>query len=86
MQFPTHPKFSGPLTVASLAELMDEKPVAVIKYLMVDLGVMASMNQSLDPATCEAVVEGFGMYLDDWDEDEDDEDDDEDDEDDEDKE
>jgi hypothetical protein len=40
----------------------------------------------LDPATCEAVVEGFGMYLDDWDEDEDDEDDDEDDEDDEDKE
>jgi len=75
-------KISGPLTVGALAELIDEKPVAVIKYLMTDLGVMASINQSLDPATCEAVVEGFGMYVDD-DEDYDDEDEDEDDEDDE---
>lgn len=65
------------MTVADLAELMDEKPVAVIKFLMTDLGVMAGMTQSLDPATCTAVVEGFGMYVDDDDWDEDDEDEDE---------
>jgi translation initiation factor IF-2 len=67
----------GPLTVAQLAEIIDEKPVAVIKFLMTDLGVMASMTQSLDPNTCVAVVEGFGKYVgaaDDYDEDEDDED------------
>jgi len=67
------------MTVSQLAELIDEKPVAVIKYLMTDLGVMAAMTQSLDPATCVAVVEGFGMYIgseDDEDEYDDDEDDD----------
>lgn len=53
----------GPLTVAQLAEIIDEKPVAVIKFLMTDLGVMASMTQSLDPNTCVAVVEGFGKYV-----------------------
>ncbi|KAL3918441.1 MAG: hypothetical protein SGILL_004233, partial [Bacillariaceae sp.] len=47
----------------SLAEIIDEKPVAVIKYLMTDLGVMASMTQNLDPATCVAVVEGFGKIV-----------------------
>lgn len=59
--------------MAQLAEIIDEKPVAVIKFLMTDLGVMASMTQSLDPMTCVAVVEGFGMYIgdeDDYDEDE----------------
>jgi len=63
---------SGPLTVAQLAEIIDEKPVAVIKFLMTDLGVMASMTQSLDPPTCVAVVEGFGKFVggaDDYDED-----------------
>ena len=59
--------------------MIDEKPVAVIKYLMTDLGIMAAMTQSLDPATAEAVVEGFGMYVgddeDDFDEYDDDEDD-----------
>lgn len=62
------------MTVAELAELLDEKPVSLIKFLMTDLGVMAAMTQSLDPATCEAVVEGFGMYIDEDDEDDDDED------------
>lgn len=72
----------GPISVSDLAELIDEKPVALIKFLMTDLGVMAAMNQSLDPSTAEAVVEGFGMFIDDgdeWDdEDEDDEDEDDD--------
>jgi translation initiation factor IF-2 len=46
-----------------LAEIIDEKPVAIIKLLMTDLGVMASMTQSLDPMTCVAVVEGFGKIV-----------------------
>ena len=46
-----------------MAEIIDEKPVAVIKYLMTDLGIMASMTQSLDPATCIAVAEGFGKIV-----------------------
>lgn len=53
----------GPISVANLAEIIEEKPVAVIKYLMTDLGVMASMTQNLDPTTCVAVVEGFGKIV-----------------------
>jgi translation initiation factor IF-2 len=65
--------FRGPISVSELAEIIDEKPVAVIKFLMTDLGVMASMTQNLDPATCIAVVEGFGKIVeDDSEEDEDD--------------
>ena len=30
---------------------------------MTDLGVMASMTQSLDQATCVAVAEGFGRIV-----------------------
>ena len=51
------------MSVAQLAELLDEKPVGVIKFLMTDLGVMASMTQNLDPATCIAVAEGFGRIV-----------------------
>lgn len=51
------------MSVQDLAELLDEKAIAVIKYLMTDLGVMASMTQNLDPATCEAVAEGFGRIV-----------------------
>jgi len=53
----------GPISVGALAELIDEKPVAVIKYLMADCGVMASMTQNLDPATAQAVVQGFGKLI-----------------------
>jgi Translation initiation factor IF-2, N-terminal region len=51
------------LTVSELAEVIDEKPISVIKLLMTDLGVMASMTQSLDPATCLAVAKGFGKIV-----------------------
>lgn len=51
------------MTVGELAEKIGEKPVAVIKFLMTDLGIMASMTQALDPATCVAVVEGMGMIV-----------------------
>lgn len=63
----------GPISVGALAELIDEKPVGIIKFLMTDCGVMASITQNLDPSTCEAVVEGFGKIVagDDDDEDED---------------
>lgn len=37
--------------------------MAIIKFLMTDLGVMASMTQNLDPDTCEAVAEGFGKII-----------------------
>ena len=70
MAYLTHPVlfllqfYRGPISVSDLADIIDEKPVAVIKYLMTDLGVMASMTQNLDPATCLAVVEGFGKIVD----------------------
>lgn len=64
----------------NLAEIIDEKPIAVIKYLMTDLGVMASMTQNLDPATCIAVAQGFGKFVSGVDDLEDDEDEEEDDE------
>ena len=63
------------MTVSDLAELLDEKPVGVIKYLMTSLGIMASMTQSLDPATCIAVTEGLGYYVGDEEDLEDDEED-----------
>jgi Translation initiation factor IF-2, N-terminal region len=52
-----------PLTVSELSEKIDEKPVSIIKFLMSDLGIMASMTQSLDAATCIAVAEGFGKIV-----------------------
>jgi hypothetical protein len=58
VQLPDHP-----ITVSELADIIDEKPIGVIKFLMTDLGVMASMTQSLDPATCIAVAEGFGRTV-----------------------
>lgn len=74
-----------PQTVGQLSEILDEKPTAVIKYLMVDLGVMASITQTLDVNTMTAVAQGFGRIVAGSDEDYDDEhDDDEEDEEDED--
>jgi Translation initiation factor IF-2, N-terminal region len=66
------------MTVSELAELMDEKPIGVIKFLMSDLGIMASMTRSLDPQTVAAVIEGYGLIVagsddDDFDDDDDDE-------------
>jgi len=69
-----------PITVGELAEIIDETPVGVIKYLMTGLGVMAAISQTLDVPTCEAVVEGFGKVI--ASEDDEDEFDDEDDDDD----
>ena len=51
------------MTVSQLADIIDEKPIAVIKFLMTDLGVMASMTQSVDAATAAAVAKGFGRFI-----------------------
>lgn len=63
--------------MGQLAEILDESPVSVIKFLMTDLGVMAAVSQTLDVPTCEAVVEGFGKVVagedDDFDDDDDEE-------------
>jgi hypothetical protein len=73
VELPDHP-----ITVSQLADIIDEKPIGVIKFLMTDLGVMASMTQSLDPATSIAVAQGFGRAVVGVDDnDDDDEDDDE---------
>jgi len=72
-----------PQTVGQLSEILDEKPTALIKYLMVDLGVMASITQTLDVNTCAAVAQGFGRIVAGSDEDVDEYDDDEEDEEDE---
>jgi hypothetical protein len=63
---------SGPVSVSQLADIIGEKPISLIKFLMTNLGIMASMTQSLDTATAVAVCEGFGKILD-SDEDDDDE-------------
>ena len=63
--------------MSQLAEIIDQTPVSVIKFLVTNLGVMASMTQVVDNPTCVAVAEGFGKIVggddEDWDEDEDDE-------------
>jgi translation initiation factor IF-2 len=58
-----------------LAELIDEKPIGIIKFLMSDLGIMASMTRSLDPQTIVAVVEGYGLIVAGSDDDDDEDDD-----------
>ncbi|WP_374762817.1 translation initiation factor IF-2 [Yunchengibacter salinarum] len=47
------------ITVQELANRMAEKSTAVIKALM-NMGVIATINQTLDQETCQLVVEEFG--------------------------
>ena len=48
------------LSVGDLAAKLDAKAPEVVKYLMMNLGVLASVSQSVDQATAVSVVEGFG--------------------------
>jgi hypothetical protein len=43
--------------------LIDEKPIGLIKFLMSDLGIMASLTRSLDPQTINAVINGYGLII-----------------------
>lgn len=74
MKFSTEYHLSTPMSVGEIADAIGETPVSVIKFLMTDLGVMAAVSQTLDPATCIAVAEGFGKVVADEDNEVDDED------------
>lgn len=52
-------RIPGPISVRELAELLDESPIAVIKTLMA-MGVMANINQVLDPDTAALAAEEMG--------------------------
>ena len=67
-----------PISVSTLAELLEKSAGDVVKHLMMKMGVMAGAAQNLDAATARLVVEGFGRE---WAESEQAYDDDEDDED-----
>lgn len=55
-------QLSGPLTVRELAELLGESPITVIKTLM-NLGVMANINQTLDVETAALAAEEIGYQV-----------------------
>ena len=55
--------------------MIDEKPIGLIKFLMSDLGIMASMTRSLDPQTINAVIDGYGLIIAGSEDDDDDDDD-----------
>lgn len=52
-------KIPGPISVRDLADKVEESPIAVIKTLMA-MGVMANINQTLDPDTAALAVEEMG--------------------------
>jgi len=52
-------RIPGPISVRELAELLNESPIAVIKTLMA-MGVMANINQVLDPDTAALAAEEMG--------------------------
>ncbi len=52
-------KLEGQITVSELAGSVEVTPSQLISYLM-DMGVMASMNQILSPDTVELVAEEYG--------------------------
>lgn len=51
------------ITVADLAAEMESKPAEVIKYLMMQMGIMATITQSIDSATAAKVAQAFGKKV-----------------------
>ncbi|EWM21037.1 translation initiation factor if-2 [Nannochloropsis gaditana] len=51
------------LTIAALSERMDVRAGEIIKYLMVNMGVMATITQSIDAETGVRVAEAFGRQV-----------------------
>ncbi|KAJ1449111.1 hypothetical protein M885DRAFT_449468 [Pelagophyceae sp. CCMP2097] len=72
----------GDISVAALATLIEKSGVDVVKHLMLKLGVLASLTQSIDAATARAVADAFekkwvrseAELANDYDEDDDDDD------------
>ncbi len=56
-------KLEGQVTVAELAGRIDITPAQLISFLM-EMGVMANINQSIAPETVEVVAEEYGFELD----------------------
>lgn len=56
-------KLEGQVTVAELAGRIDITPAQLISFLM-EVGVMANINQSIAPETVELVAEEYGYDLD----------------------
>ena len=53
----------GPIQVGELARLMDVGGGEVVKHLMMDMGIMSSLNQNIDKETAKKVVLAFGKTL-----------------------
>ncbi len=56
-------RLEGQITVAELAGRVETTPAQLISYLM-DMGVMANINQPLNPETVELVAEEYGYDFD----------------------
>ncbi|CAN0455791.1 unnamed protein product, partial [Discosporangium mesarthrocarpum] len=55
---------NGPtITVGNLAEQMDVKGAEVVKHLMLDLGIMATITQSIDAETAVQIATTFGKEV-----------------------
>jgi translation initiation factor IF-2 len=51
------------ISVEALAAAMDAKPAEVIKYLMINMGIMATITQSVDAESAVVVAEAFGKKV-----------------------
>lgn len=71
---------SGPIQVVALAKLMEVGAGEVVKHLMLNMGIMASITQSIDTAVARQICEAFGKRVKGEQSEEDEEDDDDEDE------
>lgn len=51
------------VTVSDLADMMKVKGSEVLKHLMLDLGIMATITQSIDADTARKVADNFGVKV-----------------------
>lgn len=57
-------RLPGPTVVVSdLAEMMEVRPAEVLKHLMLDLGIMATITQSIDSDTARQVAYNFEVEV-----------------------
>lgn len=57
-------RLPGPtIVVSELAEMMEVRPAEVLKHLMLDLGIMATITQSIDADTARQVANNFEVEV-----------------------
>lgn len=57
-------RLPGPtIVVSELAEMMEVRPTEVLKHLMLDLGIMATITQSIDADTARQVASNFEVEV-----------------------